>query len=133
GWQNLEPGRKIQPRQRKCQPAGAGAVRQSVTRRLDGNGGRGIMGRVKERSAWLMKTPRRQRTAFRRMSFSGLALFCCVADLIFQPVIAWSQNTPQSRRDFAPAVGAAAFSFDLKSLDGKPVGLQTFHGKPLVM
>ena len=91
------------------------------------------MGRVKERSAWPMKTPRLQRTAFRRMSFSGLALFCCVADLIFQPVIAWSQNTPQSRRDSAPAVGAAAFSFDLKSLDGKPVGLQTFHGKPLVM
>lgn len=30
-------------------------------------------------------------------------------------------------------MGVAAIHFDLKTIDGKPVGLETFRGKPLVM
>ncbi|HEY7168964.1 MAG TPA: TlpA disulfide reductase family protein [Candidatus Binatia bacterium] len=44
-----------------------------------------------------------------------------------------SQNLPAVGRKPAPAIGAPANPFDLKTLDGKPVGLGTFRGKPLVI
>jgi cytochrome c biogenesis protein CcmG/thiol:disulfide interchange protein DsbE len=40
---------------------------------------------------------------------------------------------PQIGQKPVPAVGAAAINFELKSLDGKAVGLETFRGKPLVI
>jgi cytochrome c biogenesis protein CcmG/thiol:disulfide interchange protein DsbE len=54
-------------------------------------------------------------------------LFLAIADVV-QP-----QTIPSVGRKPAPAIGAPASPFDLKTLDGKPVGLETFRGKPLVI
>ncbi len=43
------------------------------------------------------------------------------------------QHTHEAKANSAPTVGAPAIAFDLKSLDGKPVGLTSFRGKPLVL
>jgi cytochrome c biogenesis protein CcmG, thiol:disulfide interchange protein DsbE len=45
----------------------------------------------------------------------------------------WSQHDHPSGQNSAPVAGSPAISFELKSLDGKPVGLANFRGKPLVM
>jgi cytochrome c biogenesis protein CcmG/thiol:disulfide interchange protein DsbE len=45
----------------------------------------------------------------------------------------WSQHDHQSGQNSAPVVGSPAISFELKSLEGKSVGLAAFRGKPLVM
>jgi cytochrome c biogenesis protein CcmG/thiol:disulfide interchange protein DsbE len=47
--------------------------------------------------------------------------------------IAWSQHGHHSGQLAAPVVGTPAIPFELKSLDGKPVGLANFRGKPLVV
>jgi peroxiredoxin len=44
-----------------------------------------------------------------------------------------AQHTHEIKPSAAPTVGAPAITFDLKSLDGKSVGLTSFHGKPLVL
>lgn len=65
---------------------------------------------------------------------SLLALpFCCAAVLALAPASGWSQQKHPPSPSAAPAVGAAAVPFDLKSLDGQPVGLASFRGKPLVL
>ncbi len=65
---------------------------------------------------------------------TGFSLsICCVTELAMAAVIAWAQQAQLSSRSAAPAVGAAAVAFDLKTLDGKAIDLQTFRGKPLVM
>jgi cytochrome c biogenesis protein CcmG/thiol:disulfide interchange protein DsbE len=53
--------------------------------------------------------------------------------LFITPAIGWSQHGQHSGQSSAPGVGAAASNFELKSLDGKPVGLMTFRGKPLMI
>jgi len=55
-------------------------------------------------------------------SFSG------VVEFAIHPIITWSQSQKP-----APTVGAPAIGFELKSLDGKSIGLETFRGRPLVM
>jgi peroxiredoxin len=47
--------------------------------------------------------------------------------------IAWPQHEHPAEKSSAPAVGSSAVPFDLKSLEGKPVGLAVFRGKPLVL
>lgn len=49
------------------------------------------------------------------------------------PGVGRPQNGPQVGQKPAPAVGSEAIPFELKTLDGKVVGLETFHGRPLVM
>lgn len=44
-----------------------------------------------------------------------------------------AQHTHEIKPSAAPSVGAPAIAFDLKSLDGKSVGLTSFRGKPLVL
>jgi cytochrome c biogenesis protein CcmG/thiol:disulfide interchange protein DsbE len=60
------------------------------------------------------------------------SLFCCSAVLILTPAIAWSQHT-HGTQNSVPGVGAPAIAFELKSMDGKPVALANFRGKPLIM
>lgn len=61
------------------------------------------------------------------------------AALVFMTLTAlWaSSSSAQHAHDMkpnaTPSVGAPAIAFDLKSLDGKPVGLTSFRGKPLVL
>ena len=44
-----------------------------------------------------------------------------------------AQHAHEAKPSAAPSVGAPAIAFDLKSLDGKSVGLTSFRGKPLVL
>jgi cytochrome c biogenesis protein CcmG/thiol:disulfide interchange protein DsbE len=49
------------------------------------------------------------------------------------PAIGRSQHAQHGAQSSVTGIGAAASSFELKSLDGKPVGLATFRGKPLMI
>jgi cytochrome c biogenesis protein CcmG, thiol:disulfide interchange protein DsbE len=71
-----------------------------------------------------MKTHRR---LFRGLLVTGLY------SLIFTPSIGWSQHAQHGDQRSAPGIGVTAIAFELKSLDGKPVGLATFRGKPLMI
>jgi cytochrome c biogenesis protein CcmG, thiol:disulfide interchange protein DsbE len=64
---------------------------------------------------------------------SGLLSVTAVCSLIVMPVMGWSQQAQHSAQSSVPGVGASASNFELKSLDGKPVGLTTFRGKPLMI
>jgi len=72
----------------------------------------------------------------RRKRLVSKLLWTClfsVLGLIANPEVGLPQNGPQVGQKPAPAVGAAAINFELKSLDGKAVSLETFRGKPLAM
>jgi peroxiredoxin len=56
------------------------------------------------------------------------------AAMSMRPTLSRAQHVhPGNPAAAAPTVGAAAVAFDLKSLDGKSLNLETFHGKPLVL
>ena len=59
-------------------------------------------------------------------------LFCLLAWLI-APRVAHSQHEHRAGPGPAPAIGSPAISFELKSLEGKPVAPALFRGKPLVV
>ena len=74
----------------------------------------------------------------RRLYHSNLARGLCSllgysAVMICAPTIGWTQHAQHSGQNSAPGVGTPAIAFELKSVDGKPVGLESFHGKPLMM
>lgn len=69
---------------------------------------------------------------WRTLSHWTLPLWCAIA-LTIAPAISWSQHDHRSGRSSAPVVGSPAISFEAKSLQGKPVGLATFRGKPLIL
>jgi cytochrome c biogenesis protein CcmG, thiol:disulfide interchange protein DsbE len=52
--------------------------------------------------------------------------------LTILPAPGWSQHDHPGQST-TPAVGNPAVPFELKSLEGKSIGLATFRGKPLVM
>ena len=60
-------------------------------------------------------------------------LFCCALTLILTPAIGRTQHAQHGAQSSAPGIGAPAIAFDLKSVDGNPVGLASFRGKPLMM
>jgi cytochrome c biogenesis protein CcmG, thiol:disulfide interchange protein DsbE len=62
-----------------------------------------------------------------------LAALCHAALLMLLPAHAWSQHEHHNGQSPGPSVGRPAIPFDLKSLEGKSVGLATFRGKPLLM
>lgn len=45
----------------------------------------------------------------------------------------WAQHVHPAPQNSAPVIGATAVSFDLKTLEDKAVGLESFRGKPLVI
>jgi cytochrome c biogenesis protein CcmG/thiol:disulfide interchange protein DsbE len=61
-----------------------------------------------------------------------LCSFACAAQFMV-PATGSPQHAQHDGRSSPSVVGAAAIPFDLKSLDGKPVGLANFLGKPLVL
>ncbi|HEY6364666.1 MAG TPA: TlpA disulfide reductase family protein [Candidatus Binatia bacterium] len=67
------------------------------------------------------------RRLFRWLLVTGLYL------LIFTPLIGWSQHAQHADQRSAPVIGVPAIAFELKSLDGNPVLLANFHGKPLMI
>jgi cytochrome c biogenesis protein CcmG/thiol:disulfide interchange protein DsbE len=62
----------------------------------------------------------------------AVALLCVVATA-FDPSIARAQHVHPANPSAAPTVGAAAIPFELKSMEGKTLSLETFRGKPLVL
>jgi cytochrome c biogenesis protein CcmG/thiol:disulfide interchange protein DsbE len=77
----------------------------------------------------IMQTIRiRWRKVLRSASPIGGAVFFALA-----PATGWAQHDHPAGQNSAPVAGSPAISFELKSLDGKPVGLANFRGKPLVM
>ena len=81
-----------------------------------------------------MKSPSLKKIICRSVSLAGLLLsLSCIAELIIRPNFSWSQNVPAIGQKPAPAVGGLAVAFELKTLDGKSIGLRNFRGKPLVM
>jgi cytochrome c biogenesis protein CcmG/thiol:disulfide interchange protein DsbE len=69
---------------------------------------------------------------WRKVSPFTLAI-SCAALIALPPAVGWPQHVHPAAPSAAPSVGAPAAGFDLKSLDGKPVGLENFRGKPLIM
>lgn len=65
---------------------------------------------------------------------AGRAWLCAVV-LAFAllPEVGRAQHAHPSVQTAAPMVGAAAIPFELKTLDGKPISLTSFRGKPLVL
>ncbi len=92
------------------------------------------MGRAKERTVPQVKVPRWRMTASRLTWFAiVLVLRWVVMEAALQPAASSAQGLPQGGQSAAPTVGAAAVAFDLKTLDGQAVRLETFRGKPLMM
>jgi cytochrome c biogenesis protein CcmG, thiol:disulfide interchange protein DsbE len=71
-------------------------------------------------------------TKLSRLRSIVLGSLCCFWVGIL-PSIGWAQRTHPADQNAAPSVGSAAINFDLRTLDGKPVGLEAFRGQPLVM
>ncbi len=61
-----------------------------------------------------------------------VALVCGIFSVVWTSSSA-AQHAHEIKPSAAPTVGAPAIAFDLKSLDGKSVGLASFRGKPLVL
>lgn len=69
---------------------------------------------------------------WRKFFLPALSLWLA-AGLTMAPAIVSAQHDQHTVARSAPVVGNPAISFDLKSLDDKPVGLAAFRGKPLVI
>jgi len=63
---------------------------------------------------------------------SSLAAWCLGGEFLWNRV-SWAQLIQQAAPTPGPAVGRAAIAFNLHTLDGKAIGLETFRGKPFVM
>jgi cytochrome c biogenesis protein CcmG/thiol:disulfide interchange protein DsbE len=66
-------------------------------------------------------------------TFSCLFIVTGLYSLVLTPVMGWSQQPQHGGQSSMARIGAAASSFHLKSLDGKPVGLADFRGRPLMI
>jgi cytochrome c biogenesis protein CcmG/thiol:disulfide interchange protein DsbE len=66
-------------------------------------------------------------------ALSRLILVACLCWLVLTPRTVWSQHAPHRGPGSVSGVGAAASSFELKSLDGRAVGLADFRGRPLLI
>lgn len=81
-----------------------------------------------------MKRQKFQTRGSRLRSISIGAVWCiCVTAIGTLPGVSRAQHAHPAGQNTVPSLGAAAINFDLKTIDGKPVGLETFRGKPLVM
>ncbi|MGH7844132.1 MAG: TlpA family protein disulfide reductase [Candidatus Binatia bacterium] len=60
-------------------------------------------------------------------------LFLGATSAVPQPVAHDAEDTQTVGRNVAPKTGEAAIEFDLKTLDGQSVRLDTFRGKPLMI
>jgi cytochrome c biogenesis protein CcmG, thiol:disulfide interchange protein DsbE len=75
-----------------------------------------------------------QRTSGWRAPLLRLAAWCAavlLSMLASTPV--WSQHDHHTGLSAGPVVGSPALPFDLKSLEGKSVGLTSFRGQPVVV
>jgi peroxiredoxin len=80
-----------------------------------------------------MTTPHGRRGRLRAITATVLCLVTCGAVQWIGPSSVSAQHGQHGGTAAAPGIGNRAVPFDLKSLDGKPVGLADFRGKPLVI
>ena len=66
------------------------------------------------------------------LRFSPLTATIALA-VALQASSLWAQHVHPVAPSSAPTIGAAAVPFDVKTLEGKAAGLETFRGKPLVI
>lgn len=65
---------------------------------------------------------------------AGRAWLCAgVLALTLMPDVGRAQHAHHSVQNSAPAVGTPAILFELRTLDGKAISLESFRGKPLVL
>jgi cytochrome c biogenesis protein CcmG, thiol:disulfide interchange protein DsbE len=69
----------------------------------------------------------------RRLKFSSSVLAIAGVALALVPAVGWPQHEHHRGQSSAPSIGSPAIPFELKSLEGKSVGLTSFRGKPLVV
>lgn len=80
-----------------------------------------------------MKTSKRMRMINHwPLRFSILTVSIALA-FALQASSLWAQHVHPVAPSSAPVVGTAAVPFDLKTLEGKAAGLESFRGKPLVI
>jgi cytochrome c biogenesis protein CcmG/thiol:disulfide interchange protein DsbE len=92
------------------------------------------MGSLKNSNTRKMTIPGPWATALRVISSVRLlALLSSLMVLTILRSVGWSQNLPHVGQKPAPTVGAPAFGFELKTLEGKSIGLDALRGKPLIM
>lgn len=76
----------------------------------------------------------RKSETFKRRFFSWASLTAsCVTATALMVNSSWAQHIHPAPQSAAPVIGAAAIPFELKTLEGKSAGLETFRGKPLVI
>jgi peroxiredoxin len=82
-----------------------------------------------------MKRRSRAHKSLRYLAAAGalLSLFGLISDGQRKLGAAWAQHAHPAASKAAPQVGVQAIPFDLKTLDGKQAGLDSFRGKPLVI
>ena len=87
------------------------------------------------RPSQLVPLPRAYRGSAGRVSEMGsLAVALAILSVLAAAeVILPSAAGSQAGRGAAPMIGAAAVGFELKTLDGQRVRLETFSGRPLIM
>ncbi len=92
------------------------------------------MGSPKKRESRETMMPSVREMTKRLISIAGwFALLCFPMDLALHPSAGWTQGIPQVGQKSAPTVGSTAIGFELRTLDGKPIGLDTLRGRPLMM
>lgn len=92
------------------------------------------MGRVKERSAPLMKIQRIRNTVLASIFLAlALTMLPATSQAADRETNHSSHGASQPARNDPPTVGVPAIDFDLKTLDGQPIRLETFRGKPLMI
>jgi len=65
---------------------------------------------------------------------TGSAWLCAGAlALTLMPDVGRAQHAQHSVQNSAPTVGTPAIPFELRTLDGKAISLESFRGKPLVL
>lgn len=79
-----------------------------------------------------MKLPRLQALTRQSSAFAWLTILCAIA-VGWSPTLTWAQHLHPTPQGSAPVVGGGAAPFELQTLDGKPAGLESFRGKPLVI
>jgi thiol-disulfide isomerase/thioredoxin len=81
----------------------------------------------------MKKARRKQALTHGQLRAFGLLTASVVLALALQAHSVWAQHVHPAPPSSAPVVGTAAIAFDLKTLDGKAAGLESFRGKPLVI
>jgi cytochrome c biogenesis protein CcmG, thiol:disulfide interchange protein DsbE len=76
---------------------------------------------------------RDKETIKRRLLASARLIAGCVIAMALTAHASWAQHVHPAPQSATPVIGANAISFDLKTLEGKSAGLDTFRGKPLVV